>query len=216
MELVTGNIGWIEVICGPMFSGKSEELIRRLRRARIARKRVQVFKPALDNRYSADEIVSHGDQRMDSEVVSNAKEMLTKLDWRTQVIGVDESNFFGPDLVDITAQLADTGKQVIIAFGPQRVPAHVWNAQIAALWKMPHLARQQPEARRVALLGMLEQQLHAETHAKQRLPQRSQYVDQTGLAQARHAGCRRAHARQNHVTGGADARGVVAQRRGHP
>ena len=115
MELVTGNIGWIEVICGPMFSGKSEELIRRLRRARIARKRVQVFKPILDNRYSADEIVSHGDQRMDSEVVSSAKEMLAKLDWRTQVIGIDESNFFGPDLVDITAQLADTGKQVIIA-----------------------------------------------------------------------------------------------------
>jgi thymidine kinase len=115
MELVTGHIGWIEVICGPMFSGKSEELIRRLRRARIARKRVQVFKPVLDNRYSADEIVSHGDQRMDSEVVSNAKEMLAKLDWRTQVIGIDESNFFGPDLIDITAQLADTGKQVIVA-----------------------------------------------------------------------------------------------------
>jgi thymidine kinase len=115
MELVTGHIGWIEVICGPMFSGKSEELIRRLRRARIARKRVQVFKPVLDNRYSADEIVSHGDQRMDSEVVSSAKEMLTKLDWRTQVVGIDESNFFGPDLVDVTAQLADTGKQVIIA-----------------------------------------------------------------------------------------------------
>ena len=115
MELVTGHIGWIEVICGPMFSGKSEELIRRLRRARIARKRVQVFKPVLDNRYSADEIVSHGDQRMDSEVVSSAKEMLTKLDSRTQVVGIDESNFFGPDLVDVTAQLADTGKQVIIA-----------------------------------------------------------------------------------------------------
>jgi len=115
MELVTGHIGWIEVICGPMFSGKSEELIRRLRRARIARKRVQVFKPVLDNRYSADEIVSHGDQRMDSEVVSSAKEMLTKLDSRTQVVGIDESNFFGPDLVEVTAQLADTGKQVIIA-----------------------------------------------------------------------------------------------------
>src|ERR1700733_2482195 len=109
MELVTGNIGWIEVICGPMFSGKSEELIRRLRRARIARKRVQVFKPALDNRYSADEIVSHGDQRMASEVGSSAKERLTKLDWRTQVIGIYESNLFGPDLVEITAQLADTG-----------------------------------------------------------------------------------------------------------
>jgi thymidine kinase len=115
MELVTGHIGWIEVICGPMFSGKSEELIRRLRRARIARKRVQVFKPAIDNRYSADEIVSHGDQRMDSEVVPNAKEMLAKLDWRTQVIGIDEANFFGPDLIAITAQLADTGKQVIVA-----------------------------------------------------------------------------------------------------
>src|ERR1700729_1874445 len=104
MELVTGHIGWIEIVCGPMFSGKSEELIRRLRRARIARKRVQVFKPTLDNRYSVDEIVSHGDQRMDSEVVSNAKEILAKLDWRTQVVGVDESNFFGPDLVGVTAQ----------------------------------------------------------------------------------------------------------------
>lgn len=115
MELVSGHVGWIEVVCGPMFSGKSEELMRRLRRAKIARKRVQVFKPALDNRYSADEIVSHGDQRMGSEVVSSAKEILEKLDWRTQVLGVDESNFFGPELVEVAAQLADTGKQVIIA-----------------------------------------------------------------------------------------------------
>jgi thymidine kinase len=115
MELVTGHVGWIEVVCGPMFSGKSEELIRRLRRARIARKRVQVFKPALDDRYSADEIVSHGDQRMKSEVVSSAQEILEKLDWRTQVVGIDESNLFGLELVDVSAQLADTGKQVIIA-----------------------------------------------------------------------------------------------------
>ena len=70
MDIVTGNVGWIEVICGPMFSGKSEELIRRLRRARIARKRVQVFKPVIDTRYSPDEIVSHGDIRMPSETVS--------------------------------------------------------------------------------------------------------------------------------------------------
>jgi thymidine kinase len=115
MELVTGHIGWIEVVCGPMFSGKSEELIRRLRRGRIARKRVQVFKPALDDRYAHDEIVSHGDQRMKSEVVADAREILNKLDWRTQVVGIDESNFFGIDLVDIASQLADTGKQVIIA-----------------------------------------------------------------------------------------------------
>jgi thymidine kinase len=115
MELVTGHIGWIEVICGPMFSGKSEELIRRLRRARIARKRVQVFKPAIDNRYSADEIVSHGDQRMESEVVSSAAEILTRLNPRTQVVGIDETNFFGTDLVELTAHLADAGKQVIVA-----------------------------------------------------------------------------------------------------
>jgi thymidine kinase len=115
MDFITGNIGWIEVVCGPMFSGKSEELMRRLRRAMIARKRVQVFKPAIDTRYSADEIVSHGDIRMKSEVVKDAADILVRLDWRTQVVGIDESNFFSPDLVDIASQLADTGKQVIIA-----------------------------------------------------------------------------------------------------
>lgn len=115
MDFVTGNIGWIEVICGPMFSGKSEELIRRLRRAMIARKRVQVFKPSIDTRYSDTEIVSHGDIRMKSEVVSGAAEILKKMDWRTQVIGVDEPNFMGPELIDVANQLADSGKQVIIS-----------------------------------------------------------------------------------------------------
>jgi thymidine kinase len=115
MDFVTGNIGWIEVICGPMFSGKSEELIRRLRRAMIARKRVQVFKPMIDTRYSESEIVSHGDVRMKSEVVTGAGEILKKLDWRTQVVGVDEPNFMGAELIDVANQLADSGKQVIIA-----------------------------------------------------------------------------------------------------
>jgi len=115
MDLVTGNIGWIEVICGPMFSGKSEELIRRLRRAMIARKRVQVFKPSLDDRYAADEIVSHGDVRMKSEVIQSAEEILHKLDWRTEVIGVDEANFMGPSLIPVATRLADSGKQVIVA-----------------------------------------------------------------------------------------------------
>jgi thymidine kinase len=115
MDFVTGNIGWIEVICGPMFSGKSEELIRRLRRGMIARKRVQVFKPVIDIRYSESEIVSHGDIRMKSEVVNGAGEILKKLDWRTQVVGVDEANFMGPELINVANQLADSGKQVIIA-----------------------------------------------------------------------------------------------------
>lgn len=115
MDIVTSNLGWIEVICGPMFSGKSEELIRRLRRATFARKRVQVFKPAIDVRYSKDEIVSHGDLRMKSETVDQAREMLLRIDPRTQVVGVDEANFMGPDLTDIAGTLADSGKQVIIA-----------------------------------------------------------------------------------------------------
>jgi thymidine kinase len=115
MDIFTGQTGWIEVVCGPMFSGKSEELIRRLRRARIARKRVQVFKPAIDDRYSATEIVSHGAQRLASEVVSSAHEILEKIDGRTQVIGVDEANFFGQELATVVTKLADSGKQVIVA-----------------------------------------------------------------------------------------------------
>ena len=115
MDIITGNVGWIEVICGPMFSGKSEELIRRLRRAVIARKRVEVFKPRIDDRYSADEIVSHGDLRMQSQVVDQASDILDRLDWRSEVIGVDEANFMGPRLVEVAQRLADTGKQVIVA-----------------------------------------------------------------------------------------------------
>jgi thymidine kinase len=115
MDFVTGNTGWIEVICGPMFSGKSEELIRRLRRAMFARKRVQVFKPVIDIRYSDSEIVSHSDLRMKSDTVEGAGEILNRVDWRTQVIGIDEANFMGTGLVDVASQLADSGKQVIIA-----------------------------------------------------------------------------------------------------
>jgi thymidine kinase len=107
--------GWIEVICGPMFSGKSEELIRRLRRARIARRRVAVFKPVLDNRFSDSEIVTHAATRMGSEAVDSARDILQKLDWTSDVIGIDEANFFGGELVRVATELADSGKQVIIA-----------------------------------------------------------------------------------------------------
>ena len=115
MDIVTGHIGWIEVVCGPMFSGKSEELIRRLRRAMIARKRVEVFKPVIDDRYSMNEIVSHADVRLKSEVVNCAAEILDHLDPRVEVVGIDEANFMGPGLVDVAQRLADSGKQVIVA-----------------------------------------------------------------------------------------------------
>src|SRR5258705_5883255 len=86
------NAGWVEVIVGSMFSGKSEELIRRLRRARIARQKVQVFKPKIDDRYSVVEIVSHSDMRHDSIAVANAKELLSAIEDGTEVIGIDEGH----------------------------------------------------------------------------------------------------------------------------
>jgi len=115
MNLAPRNIGWIEVICGPMFSGKSEELIRRLRRAEIARQRVQIFKPGIDQRYSEDHIVSHSDLRIRSETVRDAAEVQSRLDWRTEVIGLDEAQFLGVEIVDLVVRLADMGKRIIIA-----------------------------------------------------------------------------------------------------
>jgi thymidine kinase len=115
MNAMRGNLGWIEVVCGPMFSGKSEELIRRLRRAEIARQRVQIFKPVLDQRYSSDHIVSHNDARIRSEAVSNAAEVQSRLDLRTEVIGIDEAQFLGEAIVDLVVRLADMGKRIIIA-----------------------------------------------------------------------------------------------------
>jgi len=110
-----GNLGWIEVICGSMFSGKSEELIRRLRRAQIARQRVQIFKPKLDSRFSEDHIVSHSEMKIKSQLVGQAREIIHLLDGRTQVVGIDEGQFFDMDLVYVCNKLADSGKRVIVA-----------------------------------------------------------------------------------------------------
>jgi thymidine kinase len=107
--------GWIEVIVGSMFSGKSEELIRRLRRARIARQRVQVFKPRIDTRYSTDDIVSHGEMRMESSVVDSARELLERIEPDTEVVGIDEGQFFDQELPAVCSTLADRGVRVIIA-----------------------------------------------------------------------------------------------------
>src|SRR5579864_5145796 len=88
VDIVKGNMGWIEVIVGPMFSGKSEELIRRLKRAEIARQRVQIFKPVIDQRYAQKDIVSHSGLGLPSEVVNNAAEVLEKVQPRTEVVGI--------------------------------------------------------------------------------------------------------------------------------
>jgi thymidine kinase len=108
-------MGWIEVIVGPMFSGKSEELIRRLRRAEIAKQRVQIFKPMIDERYSKTDIVSHSGLGIRSNNVSTAAEILERVEPRTEVIGIDEGQFLGEPLVDVATHLANMGKRVIIA-----------------------------------------------------------------------------------------------------
>lgn len=107
--------GWIEVITGSMFSGKSEELIRRLRRVQIARQRVQVFKPLVDNRFSEDHIVSHSDMRLASENVADAAELLARVRPDTEVIGIDEGQFFDAHLPAVCNALAGGGKRVIVA-----------------------------------------------------------------------------------------------------
>jgi thymidine kinase len=107
--------GWIEVITGSMFSGKSEELIRRLRRAQIARQKVQIFKPALDDRYADNQIVSHSEMRMESCNVSSSAELLEVVDPDTEVVGIDEGQFFDAGLPGVCNTLASRGIRVIVA-----------------------------------------------------------------------------------------------------
>ncbi len=106
--------GWIEIICGSMFSGKTEELIRRVRRAEIARQHVQVFKPKLDNRYAASQVASHDGVQKEAEVIERASEILTKLNPGTNVVAIDEAQFFDWQIADVARLLADRGLRVII------------------------------------------------------------------------------------------------------
>jgi thymidine kinase len=120
------STGWIEVIAGSMFSGKSEELIRRLRRAKIARQKVQVFKPEVDSRFSNDHIVSHSEMRHESAISRNAAEVLAKVDPDTEVVGIDEGQFFDNELVRVANELAHRGVRVIIAGLDQDYTGKPW------------------------------------------------------------------------------------------
>jgi thymidine kinase len=110
-----GQNGWIEVICGSMFSGKTEELLRRLKRAQIARQRVQVFKPVIDNRYSAEHVQSHDANRLPSRVVDKGKDILKLVEDHTRVVGIDEAQFFDETIVEVAQKLAYRGIRVIVA-----------------------------------------------------------------------------------------------------
>ena len=110
----TPNGGWLEVICGPMFSGKSEEMIRRLRRAEIAGQRVVIFKPRLDDRYDAADVVSHAGARMRGVPVGSVAELLAR-SGGFEVVGIDEVQFFEPEVVGGALALADRGVRVVAA-----------------------------------------------------------------------------------------------------
>lgn len=114
LNVVSKDVGWIEVIAGSMFSGKSEELIRRLRRAQIAKQKVAIFKPNIDSRYSSNHIVSHNEQRLPSQTVANAGEILAA-SRDARVVGIDEAQFFGAELVEVCEKLAFEKKRVIVA-----------------------------------------------------------------------------------------------------
>lgn len=107
--------GWIEVVVGPMYSGKSEELIRRTKRAKIAKQKVLVFKPAIDNRYSVDEVVSHSGQKKEAILIEKAKEILKYVDRDTEVVGIDEVQFLDEEVVNVARELANRGMRVIAA-----------------------------------------------------------------------------------------------------
>jgi thymidine kinase len=108
------NHGWIEVICGSMFSGKTEELIRRLRRAQIANMKVEIFKPAVDTRYSEHEVVSHNSNAIPSTPVGGAQQILLMAQ-NVEVVGIDEAQFFDDEIVHVAQTLANKGIRVIVA-----------------------------------------------------------------------------------------------------
>ena len=107
--------GSIEVICGSMFSGKSEELIRRVRRVQIARKKVEIFKPMIDNRYHVQYIYSHNGSKIEANCIKHSKEILKKINQDSDVIAIDEAQFFDEGIIQVCQLLADRGKRVIIA-----------------------------------------------------------------------------------------------------
>lgn len=109
------NHGYIEIVIGPMYSGKSEELIRRIKRAKIAKQNIVVFKPKIDDRYSKEDVVSHSGDSVNAIPINSAKEIYNFIDSKTQVVGIDEVQFFDEQIVEVAVDLADKGIRVIAA-----------------------------------------------------------------------------------------------------
>ena len=123
--------GWIEIVCGSMFSGKTEELIRRVRRAKIAKQKVQVFKPAIDDRYGLQEVTSHNGVQVEAIPVDTVAALAQLIDPDTTVVALDEVQFYDGDVVRLCEQLADRGVRVIVSY-------------IVHFWLCPWSLRQSP------------------------------------------------------------------------
>jgi thymidine kinase len=170
-EIEHTNNGWIEVICGPMFSGKTEELIRRLKRAKIAKQRVEIFKPMIDTRYDEEQVVSHDANSIHSTPVESSSN-IELLASDTQVVGIDEAQFFDDGIVDVCNKLANQGIRVIVAgldldytgkpFGPMPnllcTAEHVTklHAICTRSGKLAHFSYRKTEEEKRIMLGELE------------------------------------------------------------
>jgi len=115
MNVINNKTGWIEVICGSMFSGKTEELIRRIHRAEYARQKIQVFKPKIDDRYEKDQIVSHNKMKTPSIIVETSEDIHQAVRYETEIVAIDEVQFFDAAIIEVCTKLADSGKRVIVA-----------------------------------------------------------------------------------------------------
>lgn len=191
MHFMPAEAGWIEVICGPMFSGKSEELIRRLRRAQIARLPVRVFRPAIDDRYHKTRVVSHSASSIDAMTVETSKDIATLIDRDVRVVGIDEAQFFDAGIVALSERLAGQGVRVIAAgldldyMGQPFAP-------------MPELLAVAEYVTKTLAICM---QCGAPAGRSQRLSGTSERV-QVGAAQSYEARCRRCHVPREEPTTG--------------
>ncbi|MFN5183486.1 MAG: thymidine kinase [Bacteroidota bacterium] len=167
----TQRRGWIEVVCGSMFSGKTEELLRRLKRARIASQKVMIFKPSVDNRYDENKVVSHDSNATTSLAVRTSNEILNNIQ-DCEVIGIDEAQFFDTGIIDVCNTLASNGKRVIVAgldmdfqgkpFGPMPslMACAEYVTKVHAICvncgNLAHISHRKNENRDLVLVGELE------------------------------------------------------------
>jgi thymidine kinase len=182
MLVMPAEVGWIEVICGPMFSGKSEELIRRLRRAQIARQPLAAFKPKIDDRYDAQRIVSHSASSIDAITVGSSEEIARLVSAETKVVGIDEVQFLDAGIIPLVERLARRGVRVILAGLDQDYTARPFDP-------MPQLLALAEQVTKVLAIC---QRCGAPAGRSQRLVGGGDVVE-VGAADAYEARCRRCH-----------------------